>query len=42
MHRALAIIANDIARAAGTVLDPTFDQFADAFIEVALQTLAHP
>ena len=29
-------------RLPAAVLDPTFDQFADAFIEVALQTLAHP
>ena len=42
MHHAVASIANDVARAAGTVLSPSFDQFADALIKLALQTLAHP
>lgn len=42
IRRALASIANDIARSAGTVLGSTFDEFATAFIDIALQTLAHP
>jgi hypothetical protein len=42
MQRALANIAYDIARAGGMVLSPTFDQFAVPFIQIALQTLAHP
>jgi hypothetical protein len=42
MHHAVASIANDVARAAGTVLGPSFDQFANAFIKIALQALAQP
>ena len=42
IRRALASITNDIARAAGTLLSPTFDEFATAFVSSTLQTIAHP
>ncbi|MBS1854359.1 MAG: ATP-binding protein [Acidobacteria bacterium] len=42
IRQTLASITNDLARAAGTLLSPTFDQFATAFINDALQTVGHP
>ena len=40
IRRAIASIANEMARAAGAVLSPTFDQFARICIDKTLETLA--